>query len=147
MTVSTFTMLRSTILCGLLCGLCFSGCALFQKQDDIHIEEVPPHYASNLDSPTESAKSYPNQTAGFHDPRKDPTVNNPRFVKNKQMLALEREIDEEKLDKAWEEDYEATMARREKMQFWKDWSWFQSGDSTTGMSSEAKSISERLERQ
>ncbi len=130
-----------SILCCLLCGFTvfLSGCALLEKREKVQIEEVPPHYGYDT--------HYRNPNAGFHDPKKDPSVNDPKFIKNKQMLALEQEIDEEKLDKAWDEDYEATMQRREKMKFWKDWSWFQSGDSTTGMSKEAKAISQRLDRQ
>ena len=51
----------------------------------------------------------------------------------------------------WEEDAASedfrTIQAHKKKRLWADWSWLQTGKSTTGMSSEAKAISERLERE
>lgn len=116
-----------------LCQLSI-GCNLFESRKKPVIEEAPPYYQADELSRMRS----------FHEKDRENTANQVHIVRNKELEKLNREIEEQKKDKEWEEDYQRTLERREKLSFWKKFK--SGGDKTYMMSDEAKRIHNNLER-
>ena len=121
-----------------LCFLAFSGCSLFDSYRRPRIEESPPYYHTPQDRFTSDMRS-------MHDRDRENMASDLKVFRNKEMAKLEQEIVEEEKDREWEEDYQATIRRREKMN---PANWFKSkgNDRTFMRSEEAARISDNLER-
>ena len=117
-----------------LAALLSTGCNMMESRKKPRIEEAPPYYQS----------SEMDQMRSFHEKERESMSKQVYIARNKELEKLNKEIEEEKKDKAWEEDYQRTMERREK---WNIWNKFKSGgDKTFLMSDEAKRINNNLER-
>ncbi len=80
----------------------------------------------------------------FHEKDRENMASQVHIARNKELERLNREIDQQNEDGEWEEDYQRTLERREKLSFWKKFK--SGGDQTYLMSDEAKKIHGNLER-
>lgn len=107
---------------------------MLESRKKPRIEETPPYYQ---DSELERMRA-------MHERDREVMSKQVYVARNKELDKLRKEVEEEKKDKEWEEDYQRTLERREKWSFWKK---FQSGGGKTYMmSDEAKRIHQNLER-
>ncbi len=113
--------------------LLLSGCNLFESHKRPRIEETPEYYQNDEFAAMRS----------FHERDREKMASQVRIVRNKELDKLHREVEEQKKDQAWEEDYQRTLERREKMSFWKKFS--SAGEKDYLMSDKAKRINNNLE--
>ncbi len=107
---------------------------MLESQKKPRIEATPPQY-----QPDEFAAM-----RAFHDQNRESMASQVHVARNKELEKLHQEIEEQKKDQEWDEDYQQTLERREKLSFWKKFK--SGGDKTYLMSDEAKKIHNNLER-